>query len=85
MAADPDEAFFSDEAKKINNQFNIAWSGLINESHNAFNSETPSLDKSIELIFHLKKFAVALMQIPLTGKSGNAGPTFNFLNNLLHK
>ena len=85
MAANPDEAFISDKAKKITNQFNIAWPGLINELHNAFNSKPPSPEKSIELMFHLKKPAFAHMQIPSIGKSGNAGSTFSFLNNLLHK
>jgi len=61
---------FSDEAKKINNQFNIAWSGLINELHNAFNGETPSLEKSIELRFRLKKPAFALCKSRLREKAG---------------
>jgi hypothetical protein len=80
MATDPDENFFSNEAKKLNAQFNAAWTELLNELHAAFNSESPSLDKSITLMFHLKKPAVALMQIPLVGKPGNAGPTFRYIS-----
>ena len=79
MAADPDEKYFSDEAKNLNLQFNIVWTQMLDELNSAFNSETPQLDTSIKLMFHLKKFAVALMQIPLVNKSGNAGPTFRYL------
>jgi hypothetical protein len=79
MAANPDESYFSDEAKKANEQFNLAWSELLDSMHTAFNSETPALDKSIDLMFRLKKPAVELMQIPLIGKTGNAGPTFNYI------
>jgi rubrerythrin len=82
MAASPSESFFSDEAKKLNGQFNMAWSELLDELHAAFNSETPSLDKAIELMFRLKKPAVALMQMPLIGKAGNAGPTFRYIHAL---
>jgi len=80
MAANPDETFFSDNAKKLKEEFNIAWSQLLDELHSAFNSETPSLDKAIDLMFRLKKPAIALMQIPLIGKTGNAGPTFNYIH-----
>ena len=52
---------------------------MLDELHIAFNSETPDLDKAIALMFHLKKPAVALMQIPLIGRAGNAGPTFGYL------
>jgi rubrerythrin len=79
MASDPDEIIFPDEAKKLNLQFNTAWSQMLNELHLAFNSETPALDKSIELMFLLKNPAISLMQIPLVGKTGNAGPTFRYL------
>ncbi len=79
MRANPDESLFSEEAKELSTTFNIAWTALLDELHAAFNSEDPSLDKSIELMFHLKKSAVALMQISLAAKTGNAGPTFSYL------
>ena len=79
MAPNPDERFFSAEAKKLNRQFCLAWTALLEEMHRAFNREAPSLDKSIEWMFRLKDPAIALMQIPLTGKAGNAGPTFSFI------
>jgi len=79
MAANPHESYFPEDAKKINKQFNIAWTELLDELNSAFNDAIPSLDKSIALMFHLKKHAVALMQIPLSGKNGNAGPTFSYI------
>ncbi len=79
MAPNPDERFFSAEAKKLNHRFCLAWTALLMEMHQAFNRETPSLDKSIEWMLLLKEPAIALMQIPLTGKAGNAGPTFRFI------
>ena len=80
MAANPDEKYFSGDAKKLSAEFNAAWSRLLDEMNAAFNSESPSLDKSIDLMFTLKKPAVALMKTPLTGKAGNAGPTFNYVS-----
>lgn len=79
MAADPDERYFTGEAKQLNRQFNIAYSELLDSMHEAFNSESPSLDNAIGLMFKLKKPAQYLMQIPLQGKDGNAGPTFNYI------
>jgi hypothetical protein len=83
MASNPDEKFFPDEAKKINEQFCVTWTLLLNELNAAFNRDIPELDKSIELMFQLTKPAIALMQIPLSGKEGNAGPTFQFIPGLL--
>ena len=82
MAADPDENYVTEEAKILSENFNKVWTGLLDELHAAFNSDIPSLDRSIELMFQLKKPAVALMQIPLNGKSGNAGPVFCYRKNL---
>lgn len=79
MAANPDESFFSEEAKKLNLEFNTVWTQLLDTLHEAFNSESPALDKSIDMMFQLNNPAVALMQIPLSGKAGNAGPTFEFI------
>jgi len=78
MASNPDESLFSEEAKKLNEQFNASWSLLLEEMHAAFNSLNPSMDKSIDAMFVLKKYAVDLMQIPLLNGQGNAGPTFKY-------
>ena len=80
MAPDPDEAFFSDEAKQLNLAFNNAYSELLDSMQAAFTSTTPSLDAAIGLMFKLKKPAHQLMNIPLVGKKGNAGPTFKYIS-----
>jgi hypothetical protein len=79
MGIDPDESFFSEEAKQLNKSFNVAYSELLDSMQLAFNSETPSLDDAIGIMFKLKKPAHQLMKIPLTGKNGNAGPTFKYI------
>jgi len=84
MTPDPDERFFSDKAKELNAQFNTEWSMLLNELQEAFSSKEPNLDQPIGRMFRLKEPAVALMQQPLIGKKGNAGPTFTFIHSLVN-
>ena len=79
MAKDPNEIYFSPEAKEINKSFNIEYCKLLDSMQTAFTSTTPSLDEAIGLMFKLKKPAHQLMNIPLISKKGNAGPTFKYI------
>ncbi len=79
MLEDPDPRLFSKEAFWINQRFNTTWTNLMNAMHEAFNSDTPSLESTIGLMLDLKEDAIALMQLPLPGQEGNAGPTFTYL------
>ncbi len=79
MSIDPDEFYFSEEAKQRNNSFNCTYSELLDSMQVAFSSKTPSFDEAIGIMFKLKKPALQLMKIPLIGKKGNAGPTFKYI------
>ncbi len=79
MAASPDVALFSETATHLNTQFNNAWSELLDALHAAFRSPQPSLEVAIDLMLRLQQPAIALMQIPLMEKPGNAGPTFDYV------
>ena len=79
ICIDPDENYFTPEARQLNNSFNSIYSELLDAMQAAFTSTTPSLDEAIRIMFLLKKPAVQLMEIPLAGKEGNSGPTFNYI------
>lgn len=79
MARDPDEKYFTAEARQLNNHFNMLYSELLDAMQAAFTSETPLLDEPIRIMYLLKEPASELMQIPLVGKEGNAGPTFRYM------
>lgn len=80
MGRDPDEKYFSEDARQINYRFNILYSELLDAMQVAFSSEVPLLAEPIRIMYMLKKPAITLMQLPLIGKAGNAGPTFRYLS-----
>lgn len=79
MAPNPDEKLFTAEAKELSHSFNLLWTQLLDAMQVALATDVPSFDESINIMMKLKKPAVALMQIPLTNGSGNAGPLFQYL------
>jgi hypothetical protein len=78
MHASPDERLFSAEARELSNKFNTLWTQLLDSMQAAVSSDSPSFDEAINIMMKLKKPAQALMQLPLTDGSGNAGPLFQY-------
>lgn len=76
---DPDEKYFSTEAKQLNRNFNMLYSELLDAMQAAFTSTAPSLDEAIQIMLSLQEPATQLMNIPLAGKKGNAAPTFSYI------
>ncbi len=78
VAADPDEIYFNEESKQLNHQFNLTYSQLLDALDSAYNAAEKITD-SIQYMMKLEPLAKKMMQIPLIGKAGNAGPTFKYI------
>ena len=79
VCMDPDDAYFTEEAKALNQMFNVLYSKMLDALQAGFTSEKPTIDEAIRIMFLLKDAARKLMNIPLESKGGNAGPTFNYI------
>ena len=78
VAANPDSTYFSYEAKQLNKKFNSLYSNMLDALHLAYNGEG-NIQDGIYRMLMLEPVAKQLMQIPLVGKEGNAGPTFRWV------
>jgi len=78
VGIDPDETYFSNEAKELNKKFNILYSEMLDAMQIAISSTSPSLEVAVEKMILLKEPALKMMQIPLFGINGNAAPTFSY-------
>lgn len=79
VAPNPDENYFSDEAKQFNKKFNTLYSNMLDALHLAYNGYG-NIQDGIYIMLMLEPIAKKLMQIPLIGKEGNAGPTFKYIS-----
>lgn len=69
------------QARDRAEEFDYAYSSLLNVLHNTFNGRPELINAAIGLMYELKMIAVALMQTPLAdGSTQTAGPTFEYID-----
>jgi len=81
MRDDPKAGDYADmpEIRALSEQFDAAWSDLLDELNAAFNGEKHRLRAAIPLMYRIKDQAQRLMRVPLPGGSGEtAGPTWTY-------
>ena len=61
------------------NEFNVAYCGMLQSLEQAFNGNPAMLDRAIGTMYALKAKAAALMQMP-DGDASVAGPTFEYVS-----
>jgi hypothetical protein len=67
-------------ARERAEEFDLAYSSLLNTLHAAFNGQPDRINVAIGLMYELKMVAVSLMQTPIGDGSGKtAGPTFEYI------
>lgn len=68
------------QARSRAQEFDLAYSSLLNALHTAFNGQPQRINAAIGLMYELKMIAVSLMQTPAgDGSNMTAGPTFEYL------
>jgi rubrerythrin len=68
------------QARDRAQEFDLAYSSLLNVLHTAFNGHPDRINAAIGLMYELKMIAVSLMQTPIgTGSTLTAGPTFEYV------
>jgi hypothetical protein len=83
MKANPRIADFlpGSQARARAEEFNYAYSNLLNVLHTAFNGEPAKINTALGLMYELKMIAVSLMQTPVSdGSNATAGPSFEYLH-----
>jgi hypothetical protein len=70
----------TEERRRVDD-FNTAYSQLLNGLHRTFNGEPSYLDNTIGLMFDVKLLGEKLCSTPFPGKKGyNIGPSFEFID-----
>jgi hypothetical protein len=68
------------QARARAEEFNYAYSSLLNVLHAAFNGEPTRINAALGLMYELKMIAVSLMQTPVgDGSNATAGPSFEYI------
>jgi len=68
------------QARERAQEFDLAYSSLLNVLHTAFNGHPDRINAAIGLMYELKMVAVSLMQTPVgDGSAFTAGPTFEYI------
>ena len=68
------------QARSRAEEFDLAYSSLLNALHTAFNGQPDRINVAIGLMYELKMIAVSLMQTPAgDGSKMTAGPTFEYI------
>jgi hypothetical protein len=68
------------QARSRAEEFDLAYSALLNALHTAFNGQPDRINVAIGLMYELKMIAVSLMQTPAgDGSKMTAGPTFEYI------
>jgi hypothetical protein len=68
------------QARSRAQEFDLAYSSLLNALHTAFNGQPQQINAAIGLMYELKMIAVSLMQTPAgDGSNMTAGPTFQYI------
>lgn len=68
------------QARARAEEFNYAYSNLLNVLHVAFNGEPAMINTALGLMYELKMIAVSLMQTPIgNGSNATAGPSFEYV------
>jgi hypothetical protein len=77
---DPAESKYprSTQAHYLNDNFNYAYTSLLNALHLTFNGQPNRLESAIALMHSLRELAMEMMTIPVGG-GVNAGPSFEYL------
>ena len=80
MIANPTPEQYADQALiDKSNDFDIIYSDLLRGLHDAFDGNPSAIDGAIGSMFGLVEKAVDLINQPIAGEEGNAGPCFRFV------